>query len=236
MTNANNHSDCSTARRRILMALHLSVLAASALLILVISWDTFHNLTFTADPFYRKIQYRICLFFQFDIAVEWAMSRHKLRYLWKNLLFIAVSIPYASVIHRLGLEVPPPVQYALRFMPLLRAAYVLWLVSGSLTSNKITSLFAAYITLLLTSLYFGSLMFFIEERTVNPGVTCYLDALWWGIMDMTTCGSSINEMTPTGQILGVLLAAEGLVLFPVFTVYITAAFARAPQAKRPDTQ
>lgn len=228
---ANNH-DSSPARQRTLMALHLSVLLASALLILVISWDTFHNLTFTADPFYRKIQYWICLFFLFDIAAEWAMSRHKLRYLWKNLLFIIVSIPYSSLIHHFGLSVPGQVQYVLRFMPMLRAAYVLMLVSRTLTSNKITSLFAAYITLLLTTLYFGSLMFFIEERTVNPGVTCYLDALWWAIMDMTTCGSSINELTPTGQILGVLLAAGGLILFPVFTVYITAAFSRTSSQKQ----
>lgn len=210
----------------VLTFMRVLVLGASLLLILVISWDTFHNLSFTVNPFYQKIQYWICLFFLLDIAVEWALSDHKLRYLWENLLFIAVSIPYVNIIAHFHLTVPPQVQYAIRFIPLLRAAYVLWLVSGTITANKIKSMFATYITLLLTTLYFGSMMFFIEERTVNPGVGTYWDALWWAIMDMTTCGSSIEEVTPTGQVLGVVLAAEGLILFPVFTVYITDAFNR----------
>lgn len=215
----------------ILMALHISVLAASLLLILVISWDTFHNLSFIADPFYMDVQYWICLFFLFDIVVEWFMSRHKGKYLLKNLLFIAVSIPYVNIIHHFHLTVAEPVQYALRFIPLLRAAYVLALVSGTLTANRVTSLFSAYMVLLVATLYFGSMMFFIEERTVNPGVKDYWDALWWAIMDMTTCGSSIEELTPTGQVLGVVLAAEGLILFPVFTVYVTALFTKGSTSK-----
>lgn len=221
-----NENEGGRWRKPLLMFLHLSVLAASLLLILVISWDTFHNMSFTADPFYLNVQYWICLFFLFDIAVEWLLSRHKLKYLWKNMLFIAVSIPYVNIINHFHLTVPDPVQYAMRFIPLLRAAYVLALVSGMLSSSKVTSMFTAYMTLLVATLYFGSLMFFIEERTVNPGVGSYWDALWWAIMDMTTCGSSIEELTPTGQVLGVLLAAEGLILFPVFTVYITAAFTK----------
>ena len=45
-------------------------------------------------------------------------------------------------------------------------------------------------------------------------------------MQMTTCGSSISPITPTGKVIGVVLSAEGLILFPVFTVYFTHAFAR----------
>lgn len=208
------------------MCLHISVLLASLVLILVISWDTFHNLSFVADPLYINVQYWICLFFLFDIAVEWLMSRHKGKYLLKNLLFIAVSIPYVSIIHHFNLTVAGPVQYALRFMPLLRAAYVVALVTGTFTRSKVNSMFVAYIVLLISTLYFGSMMFFIEERVVNTGVASYWDALWWAIMDMTTCGSSIEELTPTGQVLGVVLAAEGLILFPVFTVYVTALFTK----------
>ncbi len=222
------HAGRKRVKHSIITLLHSSVLIASLALILVISWDTFHNLSFIANPFYLKIQYWICLFFLFDIAVEWLMSDHKLHYLWSNLLFIAVSIPYVNIISHYHLSVPEVVQYALRFMPLLRAAYVLALVSGLLAGNRINSMFTAYMTLLVATLYFGSMMFFLEERGVNPGVGSYWDALWWAIMDMTTCGSSIEELTPTGQVLGVLLSAEGLILFPVFTVYVTAAFSKSP--------
>lgn len=220
-----------TVRRRLLLLLHLLVLAASVLLVLVISWDTFRNLSFAADPFYRKVQYWICLFFLFDIAAEWLISPHKGRYLLKNLMFIVVSIPYASIIHHYGLDVPGQLAYLLRFMPMLRAAYVLWLVGKTFTANRVASMFTAYLTLLVMTLYFGSIMFFIEERVVNPGVHSYWDALWWAVMDMTTCGSSIDELTPTGQVLGVVLAAEGLILFPVFTVYVTNAFTKGKTSK-----
>jgi hypothetical protein len=38
---------------------------------------------------------------------------------------------------------------------------------------------------------------------------------------MTTAGSSIEAITTTGKVLNVILSAGGLILFPVFTVYIT---------------
>ncbi len=91
-------------------------------------------------------------------------------------------------------------------------------------------MFGAYIIMLVATLYFLSLMFYVEEHTVNPGVTDYWEALWYSVMQMTTCGSSINPVTPTGKVLGVVLSAEGLILFPVFTVYFTHAFGRT----RPD--
>ncbi|MDE6490794.1 MAG: potassium channel family protein, partial [Muribaculaceae bacterium] len=135
-------------------------------------------------------------------------------------------IPYLSIISHYDLHLSGELQYLLRFIPMLRAAYVLALVTGVLSANRISSLFSAYMALLIATLYFGSLMFFIEEHHVNPGVDTYWSALWWAIMDMTTTGSSINPVTTTGKVLGVVLAAEGLILFPVFTVYITNALTR----------
>lgn len=214
-----------------MLTLHLLVLAAAALLVLEISWDTFNSMSFLTDPAFEKMQRRICYFFLFDIVVEWAMAEHKLRYLWSNLFFIIVSIPYYSLIRHFQWAVPDPVMFVLRFMPLMRAAYVIGMLVGAFSRNKMTTLFATYMSILVATLYFGSLMFFIEEQPVNSGVHTFWDALWWAVMDMTTCGSSISEMTPTGQVLGVVLAAEGLVLFPVFTVYITSALSRSePQA------
>lgn len=40
-------------------------------------------------------------------------------------------------------------------------------------------------------------------------------------MDMTTVGSNIIAVTPVGMVLSVLLAALGMMLFPIFTVYVT---------------
>ena len=130
-------------------------------------------------------------------------------------------------------------QYLVRFIPMIRAAYVLTIVLGVLATDKISSLFTAYVGLLVATVYFASLMFFIEEHYINPGVTTYWSALWWSFMDVTTVGCNINAITPTGKVLAVILAAEGLILFPIFTVYITNALTRKsaenPQSPKTST-
>lgn len=40
-------------------------------------------------------------------------------------------------------------------------------------------------------------------------------------MDVTTIGSNIYPVTVVGKIIAVILAAMGMMMFPLFTVYIT---------------
>ena len=47
------------------------------------------------------------------------------------------------------------------------------------------------------------------------------DATWWAFMNVTTVGSNIYAVTTVGKILSVCLAAMGMMMFPIFTVYIT---------------
>ena len=82
-------------------------------------------------------------------------------------------------------------------------------------------MFVCYIVLLVSTIYFFSLVFFIEEHYVNPDVGSFWSALWWAFMNTTTIGCYISPVTPTGKVIAVILSAEGLMLFPVFTVYIT---------------
>ena len=107
------------------------------------------------------------------------------------------------------------------FIPLLRGGYALAIVVGWLTYNRASSLFVSYLTMLLATVYFSSLAFFVLEHRVNPLVNDYGDALWWAFMDVTTVGSNIIAQTVTGRVLSVLLAALGMMMFPIFTVYIT---------------
>lgn len=85
--------------------------------------------------------------------------------------------------------------------------------------------------MLLATVYFSSLIFFVIEHKVNPQVTGYDDALWWAFMDVTTVGSNIYAVTPTGRILSVLLAALGMMMFPIFTVYVTSLVQNANKRK-----
>ena len=70
------------------------------------------------------------------------------------------------------------------------------------------------------------------EHGTNPLVTGYGDALWWAFMDVTTVGSNIIAVTVTGRVLSVLLAALGMMMFPIFTVYVTSLVERRNKEKQ----
>lgn len=126
----------------------------------------------------------------------------------------------------------PEIRYFLRFIPLIRGGYALAIVVGWLSYNKASSLFTSYLTMLLATVYFSSLIFFVLEHKVNPLVPDYGEALWWAFMDVTTVGSNIYAVTITGKVLSVLLAALGMMMFPIFTVYVTSLVQKANSEKK----
>ena len=201
--------------------MHIAVLTLSLFLIISISVDTFRNIAFYKAPEYMQIQFWVCMLFLLDFFVEWAMAEKKWRYLFTHFLFFLVSIPYGAIIDYYHLTFSPQVEYLLRYIPLVRGGYALAMVVGWLTANKATGLFLSYTISLLATLYFSSIIFFVFEQDVNPLVNNYSDALWWAAMDMTTVGSNIIAVTGIGKVLSVILAAFGMMLFPIFTVYIT---------------
>lgn len=213
---------------RALLILHIAVLAGSIALVAFISYDTFQNISFIENQRYLKAQFWICLLFLFDIVVEFFITPRKLHYVLTHAFFFLIAIPYINIFNYYGIHLSGEAQYAIRFIPMIRAAYVLAIITGALSSNRVSSMFIAYIALLITILYFSSMMFFVEEHQVNPDCTSFAQAFWWAFMCMTTAGSYIGEYTVTGKILSVILSGGGLILFPVFTVYITHAVAGTP--------
>ena len=203
---------------RIYGILHILILLLSVFLIITISIDTFRNISFLNQGNYMEIQLWICSFFMFDFLLEFVLSDHKWKYLSNRFL---VSIPYLNIFSYLNLNFSSETYYFLRFIPLVRSGYALAIVVGWLSYNKISSLFISYVTMLMATVYFSSLIFFVLEHAVNPMVTRYTDALWWAFMDVTTVGSNIYAVTATGKILSVVLAALGMMMFPIFTVYVT---------------
>lgn len=209
-------------RRKIVTPIHLVVILLAMLLITLITIDTLRDISFLADETYLKVQFWCCIFFLFDIAVEIFFSENRWKSLRSHALFILVSIPYLNIIHHFGISLIPEWQYVLRFVPMLRAAYVFAIVTGVTASSRwISTMFSTYITVLIMIVYFCSLIFFVSEHYVNPMVVDYWSSLWWSVMSLTTAGSSIHAVTLTGRVLGVVLSAGGLILFPVFTVFLT---------------
>lgn len=203
------------------MGLHISVLAASVIMIVWITHDTIEAISFLSNPGYLHFQFWVCMLFLLDIIVDWIFSPKKWKYLASHILFILVSIPYLNIVEWMGIHPTPLVSGLLRYIPMIRAGYVLAIISGVLSASKVMTVCYVYVIWVLTSLYFASLVFFVEEHAINPDVGTFWTALYWGATSMTSVGSNIEALTATGRALGVLLAGEGLTLFPVFTVYIT---------------
>ena len=225
-------SDFILGKKGIYGILHIIILLMSLFLVISISIDTFKGIPFYTQSSYMKIQLWICLWFLFDFVLEFFLAKHKWRYIRTHFIFLLVAIPYQNIIAYYGWTFSPEVTYLLRFIPLLRGGYALAIVVGWLTYNRASSLFVSYLTMLLATVYFASLAFFVLEHKVNPLVTDYGDAVWWAFMDVTTVGSNIVAMTTTGRVLSVLLAALGMMMFPIFTVYITNLIQQSNEKKK----
>ncbi|MBD5355535.1 MAG: two pore domain potassium channel family protein [Bacteroides sp.] len=201
--------------------LHIIILLLSISLVIFISIDTFHNESFYTQPKFMKAQFWICVLFLLDFFIEFFLSPNKWQYLKTHFFFFLVSIPYNSIIIHYGWTFDPQITYCIRYIPLIRGGYAMSIVVSWFTYNKATGLFISYLATLVFTVYFASLAFFLFEHGPNPLVQNYQDALWWAAMDATTVGSNIVAVTPVGRVLSVVLAAVGMMMFPIFTVYVT---------------
>ena len=208
-------------RKLIYTLLHISILILALFLTISISIDTYKGTQFYLESSYMRFQLWVCLWFLFCFILELILTDRKCKYLGTHFIFFLISIPYINIISYFGWTFSPVISYLIRFIPLVRGGYALAIVVGWLTYNKASSLFVSYTTMLFATIYFSSLIFYVLEHKVNPLVNGYGDALWWACMDVTTVGSEISAMTITGRVLAVLLAALGMMMFPIFTVYIT---------------
>ena len=209
--------------------LHIVILVLSVILVVRISLDTFHNEAFYLEKKFLRFQFWVCIVFLLDFFIEFFLAQNKWIYLRNRFIFFLVSIPYNSIISFYGWHFSPQLTYTLHYIPLIRGGYAMSIVLSWFTYNKATGLFISYLATLIFTIYFASLAFYVFEHNVNPTVKNYDDALWWAAMDATTVGSNIEAITPVGRILSVLLAALGMMMFPIFTVYVTNLLTRTKQ-------
>jgi voltage-gated potassium channel Kch len=224
-------SEFSLREKGIYGILHVIILLLSLFLVISISIDTFKGIPFYEQSVYMKVQLWICALFLADFVLEWILAENKARYVSTHFIFLLVAIPYQNIIAYMGWTFSPEITYMLRFIPLVRGGYAMAIVVGWLTYNHASGLFVSYLTMLLATVYFSSLAFYVMEHGTNPLVKGYGDALWWAFMDVTTVGSNIIAVTPTGRVLSVLLAALGMMMFPIFTVYVTSLVQRRNKEK-----
>lgn len=211
-----------TLDKHIIDGLNILVLLGSLAIIASLSYDILTVGRYRPDSrMTLGIQLVVCSIFILDFIVRWIISPQKGRFVAANIILLLFSIPYLNIVHYARPDIPHEIHYLLGFVPLLRGGYGLVMITRWFTRRSATSLMVSYLTILVAVTYFVSLIFFVAERGINPDVKVYGDALWWASMDMTTVGSDIVAVTPIGKILSVFLAASGMMMLPIFTVYIT---------------
>ena len=203
------------------------VLILSIVLIIWISIDTFNRTDVLTDHRYMTFQFWVCMVFIADFFMEMYHSSNRSRFFWRHIFVLILSIPYLNIINVLGLPLNHEALYFIRFIPLARGALAFGIVISYLSSNAVTSLFISYLSIMLLVGYFCSLIFYQREAGVNPQVTSYWNALWWSAMNMSTVGCNISPVTPAGTIVAVILPVSGMIIFPLFTVYLTDYVTRA---------
>ena len=170
-------------------------------LILFISIDTFLQRPFLSNPVYMHFQLWVCIIFIIEFFIQMALSDRRWRFFRRNILFLLVSIPYLNIIAHCHVELSDQQLYFVRFIPLMRAAYAMALVVSYVSTSRIVGIFE-------------------QEQPVNPDITDYWSSLWWCSLEATTIGAPVNPVTVAGKILAAVLSGMGVIMFPLFTVYL----------------
>lgn len=210
-------------RRVVLDIFQYAILVLSVMLIVYISIDTFKGLNFLESAHYMGFQFIVCLVFIADFFVELYLTPrgHKRSY-WKHRwLFLLLSIPFLNIVALTRVPLNDSAMEILRYIPLTRGILALTIVFDFLAVNRITGLFVSYITIMAMAIYFCGLIFYQREQPVNPGVADLWDAFWWASLQATTLSCSLFPVTTVGKVLSVLLSAMGIIMFPLFTIYMT---------------
>lgn len=205
--------------------LNILVLISSVAILTVLSVEMLSKTHIPSHRFLQIFHLVVCLIFLSDFFGRLYYSQRKWHFVARNFLFFFVSIPYMNIIDFTGIQVPQELYLLVRTVPLVRGIYGIAIVVGWITRRQITSLFLSYIITIAATTYFASIVFYALENGVNPLVKNYWDAaVVWACMNVTTVGSDIFAVTKTGQVLSVFLAASGMLMFPIFTAYITTVF------------
>ena len=208
-------------KQGIQLALHLSAFMLSLLLVISISIDTFRGVAFYNDVNYLDLQFWICLMLMVLFFVEVYHAERSWEYFGRHFLFLLLIVPYLTLFDWCGVSLSPQLGYLFRFIPLVRGYIAFTVIAYGLLRDLSSGLLITYIVVLFSFIYYCSLIFYVLESGVNPGLHSFWDSLWYACMTATTAGCDIAAVTSVGRVISILLALAGMMLLPVFTVYLT---------------
>lgn len=140
-------------------------------------------------------------------------SRDRRGYLRGHWIDVVALVPYVRSARLLRL---------LRLLRLVRTFAGIYRALASIERftkhRNLIWLFATWLGVAVIS----STALFLAESDVNPNIRTPVDALWWGIVTLTTVGyGDVYPVTPEGRLAGATLMIVGITLFAAITGTIT---------------
>jgi voltage-gated potassium channel len=104
---------------------------------------------------------------------------------------------------------------------------------GKVIASKQEDLFSTLFTVFTLLMISSSLMYFAEHAAQPEQYPNIPSSMWWGIITLTSVGyGDVAPITPTGKILGGMIAVLGLGLVALPTGIIASGFAEEVEKKR----
>jgi voltage-gated potassium channel len=112
-----------------------------------------------------------------------------------------------------------------RFVVVLRLARLARLAMASRGSRRLFERLGRVVVVAAGVLVTASLVAYYAEKPVNPEFATVGDALWWGIVTLTTVGyGDIVPKTPTGRLAGVAIMLTGIAVLGVLAGSLSSFF------------
>ncbi len=167
----------------------------------------------TARPALDAAETALTIVFAGEFGSRFLASRDRARYLRGHWIDLVALIPVAR-----GLRIARLVRL-LRLVRSFAGVYRATAHVGRMINHRGLGLL---ITAWLGVMVICSAGLYIAENGVNAAITSPLDALWWGIVTLTTVGyGDVYPVTPEGRIAASILMLLGIGLFGAITATIT---------------
>lgn len=195
------------------------VLLSSILVLVIISIELLSATTILSERFILNTHLMVCTIFLADFFVRWYFSQEGWHFLGHHIFLLLISIPYLNIVYISSAHLSHATWVLLRLIPIARGIYGISIIVSWMTRSKVTNLFVTYLSIVFVIIYFAASVL-LRRAWPNPMDQRLLGCLQLVIDERHYRRFHIFGVTKLGQSLAVILAASGMVFFPIFTAFV----------------